>query len=297
MFIFIIGSIFIGYGIKEDEDNNLKDDIWEWLWEWEQRASSYYRILIIPVYEHNVFEVRVDSNHGIPSGLEYEFILTKLTFEYYYAYSRRNIWGGWKFVHNGKCIKHDIYGHIFSEEQAIQPSKIWKQIVWFKQLKMELMYKKYGVMNMSKMHLAHYFYGHHNFNQINGDHDVYINKFPPYQNMNNCGRQKNGDDKNGDKRRGHKERKDKFDIYSYHMAQIFDNVWCKNHEISETAITLNHDDLSLILGTKHKMRCAQCHQTYIMCRAVNLCDCFKGLFIVKDLYQRHKSMVMDWNNY
>ena len=147
------------------------------------------------------------------------------------------------------------------------------------------MYKKYGGCNMSKMHLAHYFYGHHNFNEIDGNHDVYINKFPPYQNSNNNVKHK-------DKR--NVIRRDKFDVYSYNMSQIFDKTWCRNHNIQKSSIRLNHDDLSLILGTKIKMQCAQCYQTYHICRAVHVCACFKGCFFHKDLYQRHKSMVMDW---
>eukprot|EP01083_Nonionella_stella_P084570 234159_1 len=274
----LLEVFLVGYDLKYE---SVRDDLWEWLWFWEQRASAFYRILITPVYEHNLFEIRVDSVHGIHCGLLSQFLLTGLTFEYYYAYSRDNIWGGWQFCSNHKVLKHDIYGKIFGDAQCIDPSKIWKQIIWFKQLKMELMYKKYGGINMNKMHLTHYYYGHHNFNQIDGNHDVYINKFPPYQTGMSASNNSN-------------KKMDKFDVYSYNMAQIFDNSWSKNHVINRNSIQLNVDDLSLILGTKEKMKCAQCYQTFHLCRAIKLCDCFKGCFVFDDLYHRHKSMVMDW---
>eukprot|EP00485_Elphidium_margaritaceum_P013433 CAMPEP_0202731346 /NCGR_PEP_ID=MMETSP1385-20130828/187105_1 /ASSEMBLY_ACC=CAM_ASM_000861 /TAXON_ID=933848 /ORGANISM="Elphidium margaritaceum" /LENGTH=376 /DNA_ID=CAMNT_0049397641 /DNA_START=24 /DNA_END=1154 /DNA_ORIENTATION=- len=278
---------FVAYNVDDTDDTSLRDDLWEWLWQWEQSASAYYRILITPVYEHDVFEIRVDSVHGIACGLLTEFVGTRLTFEYYYSYSRRNIWGGWRFFHRGRGIKHDVYGNLYDENTAIQPSQLWKQIIWLKQLKMELMYQKYGGCNMSKMHLSHYFYAHHNFNEINGDHNVYINHMPPYQNANNSLKMR-------DKR--NRIKRDKFDVYSYHMAQIFDNVWCKQRKMNKHSIRLNHDDVSLMIGTKMKMRCALCHQTYHICRSVHLCDSFKGYFTASDLYQRHKSMVLDWKD-
>ena len=269
----------------ENDGIHLRSDIWEWLWEWDHYASSYYRILITPIYGHNAFEIRVDSIHGIQCGLLSEFLLNGLTFEYYYAYSRRHIWGGWKFCHKQKVIKHDIYGNIFggggcngNDMTIIEPSKIWKQIIWFNQLKMERMFRKYNRFNMSRKNLEHIFYAQQNFKQIEGNPDIYINKFPPYQNANN----------------NKKGNKIKYDPYAQEMSQMFDQVWCKQHQITRDTIRLNHDDLELILGTKQKMRCAQCHQTYLICQAVKLCECFKGLFFAKDLYQRHKSMVMDW---
>merc|ERR1712187_581104 len=88
-----------------------------------------------------------------------------------------------------------------------------------------------------------------------------------------------------------------FDVESYQMAQIFDNAWCKMHVINATSIRLNVDDLSMILGTKLKMRCAQCHQTHHLCRAVKLCECFCGYFVENDLYRRHQSMVEDWKEF
>ena len=273
--VFLIGYDLNSCSQNDEEKESIRDDLWEWLWIWEQRASAYYRILITPVFDHNVLEVRVDSIHGIQCGLLSELLLNGLSFEYFYAYSRKQIWGGWKFCHKQRVIQHNIYGNIFDREyQCIwQPPKIWKHIIWFKQLKMELMYKKYGAHNMNHRHLNHYRYGHQQFKQIDGSHQ---------------------NPKTRKKSKGNVQSNKEIDFESYHMAQIFDTSWCKMHEINEHSIRLNVDDLSMILGTKQKMRCAQCHQTYHLCRAVKLCDSFKGCFVVRDLYQRHQSMVEEW---
>ena len=270
----LLEVFLIGYDINTNTNNNIDDDIhynkslkyylWEWIWLWHQKASSFNRILITPLNNFKLFEIRVDNIYGKPCGLQNELKNSNMTFEYYYGYSRLNVWGGWKFFMKGKLIKSEIYGNIDSNTgnndsnmdsinddnnvnvngiyNIVMPPLMWKNIIWIRQLEMELMYKKYNGINR---------------NLFNNNENKRIN------------------------------------IYNENMNSIYDKNWFKNRFNNEYNITLNPNDISLIFGTKIEMICGSCKQIYILCKSFNICNNFKGYFKYFDLYQRHQALIMD----
>lgn len=284
---------------KENEENDksrFKYGLWYWLFMFEKFAimNKRYRILILPVKGECVIEVRIDSLHGMPSGLLNQLIENKYCFEYYYAYSRCNYWGGWRFYFNGSLVKYHEYGYIENSNNnrsshsgntsinnnninnrgvLYMPTNEWKNVIWVKQMETELISNKFGT----------------NMGHLMQEYQRQCEFIEQYKNMNS----------------GVYDNKD-MDFYSYYMSQVLDQNWWKKHLFKiennklnkdrdcnkDNCLKMSHSDVSKMLGTNLAMICAQCGQTEVLCNALNLCGQFKGYFKFRDLYDRHQALVL-----
>ncbi len=238
--------------------------LWRWLWMWERQAAGHHRISIKHVPQFYLFVVRVDNTHGIPSGLQEELKNASFTFEYYYAYSRGDIWGGFRSFHNKQCFSNHLYGLLKVKEKKKKKRKslspppiLWKNLIWIRQIEMELEQSKGGGTYAT--------YANSNANN-NKEHPLFDNEWY----------------------RGHRSTPNgsvrSFFIFTQMHALLF---FC-------IEMTMNPIDLSKMFGVRVEMLCGQCGQSNAMCRSLDVCPCFKGYFPFKDLYDRHKCLVMDY---
>ncbi|ETO35717.1 hypothetical protein RFI_01345 [Reticulomyxa filosa] len=108
-----------------------------------KKKGAHYRIILIPMPDFHMFEVRIDSLHGIPSNLEQQ-LYGVFNFEYYYAYCYGHHWGGWKlYEKTGRCVANQQYNWT-----SKKPPQMWKNVMWIRQIEMELRHEQNKYMGI-----------------------------------------------------------------------------------------------------------------------------------------------------